>query len=84
MAPDYGLDGRGSIPGKSKIFLFYITSGPALEPTQPPMLRVQGAAIPRVKRPGREAHNSTASSAEINKSGAIPPLPMRIYGVVLN
>jgi hypothetical protein len=33
----YGLDGRGSNPGRGNIFLFYTTSTPALGPTQPPI-----------------------------------------------
>jgi hypothetical protein len=32
---DYGLDSRGSIPDRSKIFLFSTVSRLALEPTQP-------------------------------------------------
>jgi hypothetical protein len=59
----YGLGGRGSIPGKGKIFLFFIASRPALGRTQAPILRVPGAISPAVKRPGREAGHSHASSA---------------------
>jgi hypothetical protein len=35
IATGYGLDGRGSIHGRSKIFLFSTTSRLALRPTQP-------------------------------------------------
>jgi hypothetical protein len=37
IATGYGLDGRVSIPGRGKIFLFSIASRPALGPTQPPI-----------------------------------------------
>jgi hypothetical protein len=39
-ATSYDLDGLGSIPGRPKIFLFCVTSRPALRPTQPPIQRV--------------------------------------------
>jgi hypothetical protein len=39
----YGLDGRGSLPGRRMIFLFSIASRPALGPIQPPMQCVQRA-----------------------------------------
>jgi hypothetical protein len=35
IARGYGLYGRGSIPGRGKIFFFSIASRPALEPIQP-------------------------------------------------
>jgi hypothetical protein len=37
IAMGYGLEGRDSIPGRDKIFLFSITSRPALGPIQPPI-----------------------------------------------
>jgi hypothetical protein len=49
IATSYGLDGRGSIPEKSKIFLFSTASKPALGPTQPPI-----QWLPGVSSPGRE------------------------------
>jgi hypothetical protein len=36
-ATGYGLDDRGSIPRRGKIFLFSVASRPALRPTQPPV-----------------------------------------------
>jgi hypothetical protein len=36
------MDGRVSIPGRGKIFLFSIASRPALGPTHPSVLWVQG------------------------------------------
>jgi hypothetical protein len=69
------MDGRGSIRGRGKIFLFSITSRSALGPTQSPIRWVLGAISPRVKRLRREADHSPPSSAEVKKGGAIPPLP---------
>jgi hypothetical protein len=71
-ATSYGLDGRGSIPGKGKIFLFFTAPRPALGPTQP---HIQW--VPRAISPGkeREADHSPPSSAEVKNDGAIPPLP---------
>jgi hypothetical protein len=37
-----------------------------------------------VKRPGREPYPSLSSSAEIKNCRAIPPLPLRLHGIVLN
>jgi hypothetical protein len=45
---------------------------------QPPF---QG--VPAVKRPGHEARHSPPSSAEVKRSGAIPPLCHMSYGTVL-
>jgi hypothetical protein len=33
----YGLDGKGSIPGRDKMFFYSTASRPALGPTQPPI-----------------------------------------------
>jgi hypothetical protein len=46
----YGLDGRGSVPDRGKIFLLFIASRPALKPTQTPKQWVQGALSSRVKQ----------------------------------
>jgi hypothetical protein len=43
-------------------------------PTQPPIQWLPGAFPREVKRPGREVYHSPPSSAEVKKSGAIPPL----------
>jgi hypothetical protein len=43
-----------------------------------------GGSLPGVKRQGLEADNSSPSSAEVKNDGAIPPLPIRLHGVVLN
>jgi hypothetical protein len=34
--------------------------------------------------PGREADHSLSSSAEVKNDGAIPPLPIRLHGAVMN
>jgi hypothetical protein len=73
MVTGYGLDGRGSIPGRSRVFS--IASRPTLGPTQPPIQWVPGALSRLVKRQGREADYSPPSSAEVKNVGAIPPLP---------
>jgi hypothetical protein len=70
-----GLDNRGSIPAKDKIFLFYTTSRPALGPIQPPNQCLPGTLSPGVNRPGREAGRSPQSSAAVKNGGAILPLP---------
>jgi hypothetical protein len=74
----YGLDGRGSNPGRGKIFVFSKASRPALGTTQPPIQWVPG-----VKRPGREADRSAPSSAEIKNDGAIPPLHIRLRSILI-
>jgi hypothetical protein len=76
------LDGRGSIPGKGKSFLFYTKQKSTLEPTQPLSHWVPRAFPLGVKRQGRKADYSPPSSAEIKSVGFIPPLP-RLHGVVL-
>jgi hypothetical protein len=74
IATGYELNGRGSIPSRGKIFLFYVASRPTLGPTQPPIQWVPRAGFPWIKRPGRKADHSPPSSAEVKNGGAIPPL----------
>jgi hypothetical protein len=64
---DYGLDDRGSIPGRGKgFFSLASVSRPALGPTQPPVQWVPEVLSPGGKaRPGRDADHSTPSSAEV-------------------
>jgi hypothetical protein len=69
------------------IFLFFITPRQVLEPTQPPIQWMLGAASPGVERQGREADHSPPSSAEVKNvknDGAIPPFSLRLHGVVPN
>jgi hypothetical protein len=54
----YVVDGRSSIPGRGKFFLFSIASRWVLRPTQPPIQRVEGCISPCVKRPVQEADQS--------------------------
>jgi hypothetical protein len=68
----YGLKGRGSIPGRGKVFLFSIASRPALGPTQPPIQWVLWALSPGVKWPGHEADHSPSSAAQVKNGGPIP------------
>jgi hypothetical protein len=51
---------------------------------QPPAQLVPRALSLGVKRPGRETDHSPPSSADVKNDGAIPPLPIRLHGVVLN
>jgi hypothetical protein len=67
-----------------EIYLIPTASRPALGPTQLPIQMVPGTSSPGVKRPAREADHSTPSSADVTKSGAVPPLPESLHGVVLN
>jgi hypothetical protein len=56
-------------------FFYSITSRPALGPTQLPIQWAPEAFSPGVKRPGREADNSSVTIDEVNTGGAIPLLP---------
>jgi hypothetical protein len=70
----YGLDCRGSIPGRGKTF-FCIAYRPALGLNEPPIYWGLGVISPGVKRPGSEADHSLSCSAKVKNCGAIPPLP---------
>jgi hypothetical protein len=70
----FGLDRWGSIPCRSKIFLFSTASRPAMGPTQPSIQWVLGVSSLRVKQLGHEADHSPPSSADIKNGGAIAPL----------
>jgi hypothetical protein len=43
-----------------------------------------GCSFPGIKWPGRITDHSPPSSAEAKNAVAIPPLPTRLYNVVLN
>jgi hypothetical protein len=58
-----------------RIFLYSTVSRPVLGPTQPLIQWVSGGSFPRAERPGCEADHSPPPIAEVNKNGAIPPLP---------
>jgi hypothetical protein len=71
IAMGYVLDGQGWIPTRGKILLFFIASGLALRPTQPPIQWVPGTVSMGVKQERHEADHSPPSSAEVKNSGAI-------------
>jgi hypothetical protein len=50
------------------IFFFITASRPALGPTHSSIRLVQGTPSLEVKRPGREADRSSASSAEVKNA----------------
>jgi hypothetical protein len=70
----YRLNSPSLIPGSAS-FLFCTTSSQSLGPAHPPTQSILGAHSLRVKWQGHEADYSSPSSAEVKKSGAIPPLP---------
>jgi hypothetical protein len=78
------LDGQGSIPGMGKFFLFSTACRPVLRPTHSPSHWVPRDYSPGVKWQGREADHSPPPSAEVKNGGTIPPLPIRLSGMVLN
>jgi hypothetical protein len=51
-ATGYGLDGRGSIPGRVKRSFSFLQRPHRLWPTQPPIEWLPGAVSPGVKLPG--------------------------------
>jgi hypothetical protein len=75
IATSYELNGRGSIPGRGKVFLISIASRPALESTQPPIQWVPESLSSKLKWLGREADHSPPSSSDVRNGGAVTPLP---------
>jgi hypothetical protein len=75
IATSYGLDGPGSIPGRVKRIFPSLVSRPNRKLTQPLLQSVPGVLSQGLKRPGREADYSRASSAEVKNAVTIPPLP---------
>jgi hypothetical protein len=70
-ATGHRLDGRGSIPGRNKIFLFCTASRPALGSTQPPMQWVQEGLSLGVKWARHEADHSPPANAEVKNGGTV-------------
>jgi hypothetical protein len=65
-----------------EIFLFSITSRPALGPTQAPVRWVPGALSPVLKRQGREAHPLPPVSVEVKNGGAMHHSSICLYDMV--
>jgi hypothetical protein len=59
-----------------------VASRLALVPTQHTAQWVPGAVSLGVKQQGHEADHSAPSSAEIKSGGAVPPLPIRLHGML--
>jgi hypothetical protein len=69
IALGYGLDDRGFVSRQGLgIFLFTVTSRPALGPTQSAIQWVPRAVFLVLKRPGREADHSPTSGAEVKNA----------------
>jgi hypothetical protein len=79
----YGLDSRGSNPGKGNIFFSYLSTRQALGSAQPPIKWVPEALFPCVKRPGRDTYHSPPSSAEVKNVGATSPFLLCLPSTVL-
>jgi hypothetical protein len=80
----YGLDDQDLIPCRGKRFssLHSVQTGSGAYLAFYPV--GTGALSQGVKRQGREANYSPPSSAEVKNDGDIPPVPIRLHGVVLN
>jgi hypothetical protein len=87
MALGYGLDYRRSLVRFSAglgVFLFTTASRPALGPTQLLIQCAPGVLSLGVTRLGREANNSTASSAEVKDAWRYTSTPpVRLNGMVI-
>jgi hypothetical protein len=72
-------------PGRVKNFHFSISSRPTLGSTKPPVQWVLGAPSPGVKRQGREADYSPATSANVKKTWIYTSTPrIQLHGAELN
>jgi hypothetical protein len=72
IASGYGLDGRGLIPVRVKIF----SSPQSRDRLRGPLSNCYQVLFSSgVKRPGHESGHSFSSRAEVKHGGAIPPLP---------
>jgi hypothetical protein len=82
IATDYRLDDLGSIPGRSKIFLFITPSRQVLGPTQPPIQWVPGALSPGAKRPMRQVDHSSRCKAEVYNAWSYAPTPSHMHYII--
>jgi hypothetical protein len=76
IATGYRLEDRGvgvRVPVGSRIISTF--SRPALDPTEPPIQWVPGALSTELKRLGREADHSPATSAEVKKIWIYTSIP---------
>jgi hypothetical protein len=76
----YGLDGRGSIPVRSKRF---VCSAQLPNRLAVHIHWVNGSLSLGVKRPGREVKHWPPSSVKVKNCGARTPLPLRLRSVKL-
>jgi hypothetical protein len=84
IATGYGLDCRGSIPGRGKKFLSSQLPGRLWGQPSVVASGYRGAISRWVKRPGRDADHSHPSSAEVRNGGAISPHPRTSINPVTN
>jgi hypothetical protein len=71
--------GWSSSPGMVKNFLFSTSFTPALGLTEPPIQRVPEDLSSGVKRPGRKAHHSPPTSAEVKKTWIYRSTPPYVF-----
>jgi hypothetical protein len=83
-ATGYGLDGRGSIPGRNKKLSAFLNVQVSSESHPASYTKKTGGDISsEVKRLGHQADNSPPCNVEVKNDGAIPPLSIRLHGVYL-
>jgi hypothetical protein len=82
IAAGYGRPGFYSQRGHDFSLLHSFKTGSGAHPASHKIL--PGALYPEAKRLGRDADHSLPSNAEVTNGGAIPPLPIRLHGVLLN
>jgi hypothetical protein len=76
--------GRPTFISWQNIYFFSMTFTPRLGPSQHSLELVPDALSPGVKWSGREADYSLPSLSSSKNGGVIPPLPMRLHGVIIN
>jgi hypothetical protein len=77
---------RSSSASRGKICFLSTSPSPVLGPTQPPLQRVLGVFSSRVKRPGREADNSSQTIAGIKNTWiytSTPPYTFLAYCIIV-
>jgi hypothetical protein len=71
-------------PGYLSQYSHGVKGWTALGTTQPPIQWVPRALSTGIKWSGREADHSSSPSAQAKNGGTVPPLPIRLYGAVIN